>query len=53
MKVPFLDLKHINSERREALIEALARVVDSGRYILGVETAVSARTRAVSTPRRI
>jgi dTDP-4-amino-4,6-dideoxygalactose transaminase len=38
MKVPFLDLKSINGERREALLEALARVVDSGRYILGAET---------------
>jgi dTDP-4-amino-4,6-dideoxygalactose transaminase len=38
VKVPFLDLKSINGERREALLEALARVVDSGRYILGAET---------------
>jgi dTDP-4-amino-4,6-dideoxygalactose transaminase len=35
--IPFLDLKAINQQNRQELIEAAARVIDSGRYILGEE----------------
>lgn len=35
--IPFLDLKAINHQRREALIEAATRVIDSGWYVLGQE----------------
>ncbi|GAB4290227.1 MAG: DegT/DnrJ/EryC1/StrS family aminotransferase [Marinilabiliales bacterium] len=35
--IKFLDLKKINSQYREELIEAVTRVVDSGWYILGEE----------------
>jgi len=35
--VTFLDLKSINKQNREALIEAATRVIDSGWYILGQE----------------
>lgn len=35
--IPFLDLKDINSQYRDALIEACERVVDSGWYIAGKE----------------
>jgi dTDP-4-amino-4,6-dideoxygalactose transaminase len=35
--IPFLDLKGINSQYREELIEACRRVIDSGWYILGKE----------------
>lgn len=35
--VPFLDLKSINSQYRDALVEAAARVIDSGWYIQGIE----------------
>ena len=35
--IPFLDLKSINAQHREALIEAFHRVLDSGWYILGSE----------------
>lgn len=35
--IPFLDLKSINSQYRNEIIEAVARVVDSGWYILGNE----------------
>lgn len=35
--IPFLDLKDINSQYRDALIEAFERVVDSGWYIAGKE----------------
>ena len=35
--IPFLDLKAINAQYREALIEAASRVIDSGWYILGSE----------------
>lgn len=35
--IPFLDLKGISSTCRQELIEAAARVVDSGWYIQGVE----------------
>lgn len=37
MKIPFLDLKAINSQYREELIEAATRVIDSGWYIRGQE----------------
>lgn len=37
MNVPFLDLKSHNGEQREEIIEAVARVVDSGWYVLGEE----------------
>ena len=35
--IPFLDLKSINQQYREQLIEACTRVVDSGWYIGGKE----------------
>lgn len=35
--VPFLDLKTLNSQYRDELIEAAARVIDSGWYLLGGE----------------
>ena len=35
--IPFLDLKAINAQYREDLIEAVTRVIDSGWYILGNE----------------
>jgi len=35
--IPFLNLKNINNRYREELLSALARVVDSGWYILGDE----------------
>lgn len=35
--IPFLDLKTINGQYREALIEAATRVIDSGWYIQGPE----------------
>ncbi|WP_148863383.1 DegT/DnrJ/EryC1/StrS family aminotransferase [Marinobacter fonticola] len=35
--IPFLDLKAINSQYREELIEAATRVIDSGWYIQGNE----------------
>lgn len=35
--IPFLDLKAINGQYREELIEAATRVIDSGWYILGNE----------------
>jgi dTDP-4-amino-4,6-dideoxygalactose transaminase len=35
--IPFLDLKGINAQYREELIEACARVIDSGWYIQGNE----------------
>lgn len=37
--IPFLDLKSINAQYRNELIEACARVVDSGWYIIGGELA--------------
>ena len=37
--IPFLDLKNINSQYREELIEACTRVIDSGWYITGNELA--------------
>lgn len=35
--IPFLDLKNINQQYRDALIEACTRVIDSGWYIGGQE----------------
>jgi dTDP-4-amino-4,6-dideoxygalactose transaminase len=35
--IPFLDLKAINQQHRQALIEAAIRVIDSGWYVLGQE----------------
>jgi len=35
--IPFLDLRSINAQYREELIEAATRVIDSGWYILGNE----------------
>lgn len=35
--IPFLDLKNINQQYREQLIEACTRVIDSGWYIGGKE----------------
>lgn len=37
--ISFLDLKAINAQYREALIEAASHVIDSGWYILGNEVA--------------
>ncbi len=35
--IPFLDLKAVNQQYRQALIDAAVRVIDSGWYILGKE----------------
>jgi dTDP-4-amino-4,6-dideoxygalactose transaminase len=35
--IPFLDIKAINQQYRQGLIEAATRVIDSGHYILGEE----------------
>jgi dTDP-4-amino-4,6-dideoxygalactose transaminase len=35
--IPFLDLKAINQQHRQALIDAATRVIDSGWYVLGQE----------------
>ncbi len=35
--IPFLDLKTINQQHRQALIDAATRVIDSGWYVLGQE----------------
>jgi dTDP-4-amino-4,6-dideoxygalactose transaminase len=35
--IPFLDLKAINQQHRQALIDAATRVIDSGWYVLGHE----------------
>lgn len=35
--IPFLDLKAINAQYRDELIEAAARVIDSGWYVQGTE----------------
>ena len=35
MRVPFLDLQSINSRQRDALLAAVAGVIDAGRYIGG------------------
>lgn len=37
MNIPFLDLKAINNQYRQKLIEAATRVIDSGWYIRGQE----------------
>ncbi|MFN2544497.1 MAG: DegT/DnrJ/EryC1/StrS family aminotransferase [Actinomycetota bacterium] len=37
MRVPFLDLAAASQELRDELMKAVARVVDSGRYVLGPE----------------
>lgn len=37
--IPFLDIRAINAQKRQALIEAATRVIDSGWYILGQEVA--------------
>lgn len=39
MKVPFLDLQAINARQREALREAMTRVLDVGWYVHGAEHA--------------
>ncbi|OYU11104.1 MAG: aminotransferase [Comamonadaceae bacterium PBBC1] len=36
-KIQFLDLKAINQQHRQALIDAATRVIDSGWYVLGQE----------------
>jgi len=38
MSIPFLDLKSINLRSKEAFLEALNRVLDSGWFVLGPET---------------
>lgn len=35
--IPFLDLKATNNQYRQALIDAVTRVIDSGWYVLGEE----------------
>jgi dTDP-4-amino-4,6-dideoxygalactose transaminase len=40
MNIPFLDLKAINSQYREELIEAATRVIDSGWYIQGQQVKI-------------
>ena len=35
--IPFLDLKAINAQYRDELVQACARVIDSGWYIQGAE----------------
>jgi dTDP-4-amino-4,6-dideoxygalactose transaminase len=35
--IPFLDLKAINQQYRQALVDAATRVIDSGWYVLGQE----------------
>lgn len=37
--IPFLDIRAINQQHRQALIEAATRVIDSGWYVLGQEVA--------------
>lgn len=37
--IPFLDIKSINAQQRQELIEAATRVIDSGWYVLGKEVA--------------
>jgi dTDP-4-amino-4,6-dideoxygalactose transaminase len=41
--IPFLDLKAINQQYRDELVEAAARVIDSGWYIQGQEVAAFER----------
>ena len=35
--IPFLDLKEINAQYREQLVQACANVIDSGWYVQGNE----------------
>ena len=42
-KIPFLDLKSINAQYRDELIEAVTHVIDSGWYIQGQEVAAFER----------
>ncbi len=37
MSIPFLDLKPLNAQYRDALVAAATRVIDSGWYVLGRE----------------
>lgn len=37
MEIPFLDLKKINLEYKDEIQEAINKVIDSGRYVLGPE----------------
>lgn len=37
--IPFLDLKSVNAQHRDELIEACTRVIDSGWYVGGTELA--------------
>lgn len=39
MSIPFLDLKPLNAQYRDALVAAATRVIDSGWYVLGREVA--------------
>jgi dTDP-4-amino-4,6-dideoxygalactose transaminase len=41
--IPFLDIRTINAQQRQELIEAATRVIDSGWYILGQEVAAFER----------
>jgi dTDP-4-amino-4,6-dideoxygalactose transaminase len=38
--IPFFNLKAINQQHRQALIDAATRVIDSGWYVLGQEVKV-------------
>ncbi|WP_322052521.1 DegT/DnrJ/EryC1/StrS family aminotransferase [Paraburkholderia bannensis] len=38
MKIDFLNLKRVNARYEDAIREAIGRVIDSGRYILGEES---------------
>lgn len=38
-RIPFLDLKAINAEQRDDLVDAFARVLDKGWYVMGEELA--------------
>ncbi|HXT01021.1 MAG TPA: DegT/DnrJ/EryC1/StrS family aminotransferase [Elusimicrobiota bacterium] len=41
--IPFLDLKRANAAHRAEILEAVTRVLDSGRYVLGEEVAAFER----------
>ncbi|MFK2931809.1 DegT/DnrJ/EryC1/StrS family aminotransferase [Dyella agri] len=43
MEVPFLDLKEVHADYADELKAAAARVIDSGRYVLGEELAAFER----------
>jgi dTDP-4-amino-4,6-dideoxygalactose transaminase len=45
--IPFLDLKAINKQYRQDLIDAVTRVIDSGWYVLGEEVKAFEREFAV------